>query len=60
MVYIKTISAVSGNVKFMRTRLNNWDEGKVHRVFPQFFDEQDINIVFILQKNHINPSTFIF
>ena len=47
----------------------NLDKGDIHRAFPQFFSEYPlilyflkrhcINIVFILQKNHINPSPFM-
>jgi hypothetical protein len=49
-------------------RLKNWDKREVHRAFSQFCAEyiiysilrNCINIVFILQKNQINPLTFIF
>jgi hypothetical protein len=48
-------------------RFKNWDKDEFHQAFPQFCPEYTfyilrhcINIVFILQKNHINPLTIIF
>jgi len=48
-------------------RHSKWNKGEVHRTFSQFAPNIHkhyifrycINIVFILQENHINPSTFM-
>ena len=49
-------------------RLKNWDKVEVHKPFPSFALNTNrlyilrhcIIIMLILQKNHINPLTFIF
>ena len=51
----------------MYMRLNNWDKGKVPEPFPSFAPNTHklyilkhcFNIVFILQKNQINPDIYI-
>jgi hypothetical protein len=56
------------HIKFMCMMLKHWDKREVHRAFPSFVPttyklyilRHYINIVFIPQKNHINPLTFTF
>ena len=66
MIY--NISQVSWNIKFMCTRLKNWIKARFIEPFPSLVQNTHklyilrncINIVFNLQKNHINPLPFIF
>lgn len=54
---IDTISAVSSNITFMRTRLTTWDDGDVNRVFPQFCAEYTSTLYLkTLHYYCVNPS----